>query len=246
MNELVQTILLAFQSGDIVSAEQSCKQYISECKTAYMENLTLDTGTNYVGSVILFSQLCAQEKKPWRALEFLRDIEGCLRFLDDFMQDRQTLSDTYLSVSSAFEYAGDLPATFLYAQKSASLGERRDALEQCAVSLFYLSCRCGKEIPAEVKKHLERILGKESLLDLKSQGEEAAGVCLLFDPVELEDRYRAILFEVEREVDAKLSEETDSDAPFCLRYWRIKKSVLKEHRIDWKSPADCNPGVRFQ
>ena len=33
---------------------------------------------------------------------------------------------------------------------------------------------------------------------------------------------------------------------YCHYYWQAKKSILKEkYGVDWKSPAELNPGIRF-
>ena len=31
----------------------------------------------------------------------------------------------------------------------------------------------------------------------------------------------------------------------CHRYWWRKKELLREKGIDWKSPAEMNPDIRF-
>lgn len=31
----------------------------------------------------------------------------------------------------------------------------------------------------------------------------------------------------------------------CHRYWYRKKELLKEYGIEWKSPAEMNPDIRF-
>ena len=31
----------------------------------------------------------------------------------------------------------------------------------------------------------------------------------------------------------------------CHRFWHRKKELLKERGIDWKSPAELNPDIRF-
>jgi hypothetical protein len=66
------------------------------------------------------------------------------------------------------------------------------------------------------------------------------------DPIEWEDDFLKIRYELEKEVDRSLPNEKD-DLPFCLRYWRCKKRICKEtFSLDWMSPEECNPEISFQ
>ena len=53
---------------------------------------------------------------------------------------------------------------------------------------------------------------------------------------------------IEREVEAKIVAMIGEGGHlgYCHRYWALKKQILKrEYGIDWKSPAELNPGVIF-
>ncbi|GEM_PF-965566 len=64
------------------------------------------------------------------------------------------------------------------------------------------------------------------------------------DPVELTDDYLAIELELERAIRAEIGEPGYKG--YCHRYWSAKKRILREtYHIDWKSPAELNPGVCY-
>ncbi|MBQ4585894.1 MAG: hypothetical protein IJA82_06770 [Clostridia bacterium] len=65
-----------------------------------------------------------------------------------------------------------------------------------------------------------------------------------FDPVELTKEYLAIKDELEALVLKKVGKRRGLG--YCHLYWATKKRILKEkYGIDWKSPAELNPGVLF-
>lgn len=64
------------------------------------------------------------------------------------------------------------------------------------------------------------------------------------DETEYSDYYLLI----EREMETLVRAETGKGGylGFCHEYWTAKKKVLREkYGIDWRSPADRYPGVRF-
>ena len=80
-----------------------------------------------------------------------------------------------------------------------------------------------------------------------------------YDRVELSLKYLLIRRKLEKEVEAELVELIEylnskglhvkryqCGNGLCFDYWSIKKRILKEkYNIEWHSPADLNPRVRF-
>jgi hypothetical protein len=65
------------------------------------------------------------------------------------------------------------------------------------------------------------------------------------DPVEQSEEYKAIWPEVEQKIYARVGGKP-SGMGACFLLWKAKKAILKEdYGIDWKSPAELNPGVKF-
>ncbi|MBP5548718.1 MAG: hypothetical protein J6X58_07515 [Bacteroidales bacterium] len=65
------------------------------------------------------------------------------------------------------------------------------------------------------------------------------------DPIEDTDRFKAVIDDVEKEVDKMLKNKKRCHG-FCHLYWAAKKEVLlKKYGIEWRTPAQMNPGVHF-
>ena len=53
-------------------------------------------------------------------------------------------------------------------------------------------------------------------------------------------------FKQVEEILKKEFENHPLERGFCYTYWKRKKQLLKEmFNINWQSPAELNPGVRF-
>ena len=77
---------------------------------------------------------------------------------------------------------------------------------------------------------------------------EAAVAMFSKDPIDKDPQYAAILDEVDQLATAAHKDlyPEDHGFGFCHNFWRTKKALLKEkYGIDWKSPAEWNPGVIF-
>jgi hypothetical protein len=65
------------------------------------------------------------------------------------------------------------------------------------------------------------------------------------DPVEQTEAYLAI----EDELEEKIAEELEGirrTRGYCFKVWEAKKSILKrDYGIDWKSPGELNPRIKF-
>lgn len=68
---------------------------------------------------------------------------------------------------------------------------------------------------------------------------------LKYDPIENSAEYKAVIKDVEKELD-KLLKNKPKGMGFCHIYWYEKRRILKEkYGIDWKSPSLMNPRVLF-
>ena len=68
---------------------------------------------------------------------------------------------------------------------------------------------------------------------------------LKYDPIEDSAEYKAVIKDVEKELD-KLLKNKPKGMGFCHIYWYEKRRILKEkYGIEWKSPSLMNPRVLF-
>lgn len=67
------------------------------------------------------------------------------------------------------------------------------------------------------------------------------------DPIENTEEFQKVMKKIQPELD-RLNESLDKQGlqlGSCHIYWARKKELLKNHGIDWKTPAECNPYIRF-
>lgn len=68
---------------------------------------------------------------------------------------------------------------------------------------------------------------------------------LKVDPVEYTRQWEDIYYDVEDYLDERFA-NVHRQMGFCFMYWSAKREYLKEHyNIDWHTPSQMNPGVRF-
>lgn len=245
MNQNVNEIIELLEKEAYSDGLLRCADLIDEFKNAFMEQLTVESATDYVGSVILYSRVCAAIKKPWMVFPKLQAAEGALRFLSDFMTDRDTLADSYLSFAESYAYGNYIPEAVRSYMEAARFFETDEKAVEAAYSGFFYQVRFGKSLKADFS-FVEERFGKEAVRGLKNDAKKDAEQQILVDPIEASDDFLQCRFEMEEMTDRTISETDNKDTPFFELYWTTKKDVLKKHfGIEWKTPAEMNPNIRF-
>ena len=67
---------------------------------------------------------------------------------------------------------------------------------------------------------------------------------LKYDPIQNSPEWEEIIYEVEKELDEKFR-GVDRFMGFCHEYWSAKRAALAKRGIEWRSPQQMNPRVRF-
>lgn len=67
---------------------------------------------------------------------------------------------------------------------------------------------------------------------------------LRYDLVQRTPEWEKCIYEVEKECAERLKDQPRGMG-FCHAYWPVKREVLAEHGITWRTPAQMNPKVRF-
>jgi len=67
------------------------------------------------------------------------------------------------------------------------------------------------------------------------------------DPIEVDPNFADVIRQVNEIAEENLLKQgRRRGMGFCHSFWREKKRLFKElHGIDWKSPRELNPSVRF-
>lgn len=67
---------------------------------------------------------------------------------------------------------------------------------------------------------------------------------MLRDPIEKSHEYEKAMVKIAPILDKEFPPEKCGMGT-CYRVWYRKKELLKEEGIEWKSPAEMNPNIRF-
>lgn len=242
----IDRIFQCLESGDIPCGLELSQQFIEEAEIDFMEQLTLNTATRFIASVLLHFRFAELEKKPWKGILNLNRIRGALRFILDFSRDRELISSTFAEVSSKCAYAGLYHDASEYMKKSISSTVSKELLLPRLNEAVYDSFHCA-QVPDEkdfVSLHEDLTFGEVHGAFLNAQN--AISQEIKQDPLEKTDEFLNIRYQLELKIDQILCDSPSDDIPYCIRYWNLKKRILSdEYQIDWHSPKELNPDIRF-
>jgi len=249
VNQKAVDMIRILKEGRFEEGYQRLEKWLSEEEQRFMEELTVNTATDLVSVAVLYCQFSSAEKKPWKAIPVLDRVRGALRFLKDFIADREVLASTLQTVGNHYAYAGFFPEAAEYFSMALQETTEENMAYELAASYLYYHIRSGELINGEVTSRMETRFGKRRAKEMIETARRENEESLLLDPVEHTPEFLKIRFEIEREVDADLSasvEENKATTAFCFSYWSTKKKLLYEKfQIRWKTPAEMNPNVRF-
>ncbi len=241
----VKNLMQLIESGEYESALETCEQFVSHSMTEFMDSLTVETATSFAASAHLYAQICAMIKKPWLAIPKLDSAGGALRFMKDFMTNTEMLCDTYESFATSYAYARFYPEAIGHYEKIAKYTDDKERCMKALKLCYFYEKLFGKEVMEEKNPRAE-FISDDELENIISSAEEEASSQILTDPVEHTDEFLLVRFDVEAKVDKAISMSENIDDPYCLRYWNEKQRILKEEfGIEWKTPAQMNPNIRF-
>ena len=86
---------------------------------------------------------------------------------------------------------------------------------------------------------IEGVLPKAKIDKLAGSAMRRCGFLPKNDPVELTERYLAVIDAVEEKIDRTMT------TGICHEYWALKSMYLEELGIKWSSPAVLNPDIMF-
>lgn len=241
----IKNLMQLVENGSYEAALEKCEQFVSYCLTSFMDELTVESATNFAAAAHLYAQICAFLKKPWLAVPKLESAMGALRFMKDYMTDTETLCDTYESFANAYAYARFYPEAVSCFEKIIEFSGNIERVKSALGSCYFYQKLFGKSILSKDNLGADKLSEKERN-DLILSAEEEADSQILNDPIENTDEFLLIRFDIEAKVDKVLSMSTPSDEPYCARYWNEKQRILKEEfHIEWNTPAQMNPNIRF-
>lgn len=103
-------------------------------------------------------------------------------------------------------------------------------------------CWCSHIIKKELFSPISKLFTSEELLKIMLYPELRS---IKSDPVEYTREWEEIYYDVEEELDRRFANAPKVHG-FCFIYWRAKKELLKDkYGIEWRSPSQMNPRVKF-
>ncbi len=246
-NEKVEAILSLLEEKKFQEGYRFCGELIDSCEVAFAEALTVNTATDFIGSVIIFSQFSNAEKKPWKVIPQLERIRGALRFLEDYISDQSILASTFETVANLYAYSGFYPEAAMSYHKAAVLNTDENESKELFYRAFFYSIRSKGSVHKELIDGGNKKFSSKIISDLIRSAESDFAKELLFDEIERSDAFLSVRYDVEAAVEEALEKGIHSEiSSYCLRYWKVKRSILKErYNISWKSPDLMNPQIRF-
>jgi len=245
--ENTDALIKALNENRIGEGESMTLQLIGLAEQSFMDQLTLETATDLIGVVLLYCEFCSKEKKPWKATVQMERIEGALRFLADFMSDRDFAAKTLYRIASYYAYACFYPEAQRYYELCLDVSPEFDDAEDAVYFALINAFRTGLDSMSEAEMKFEKVLGSDRFRAVFTEAKNAFSSEILRDPLEREERFLKIRYDLEKSVDEFLvNSEEDLSDPFCIRYWNAKKRLLSERfGLEWKTPAEMNPEIQF-
>jgi hypothetical protein len=65
-----------------------------------------------------------------------------------------------------------------------------------------------------------------------------------YDPVEDTEEYKKVIKKVEKELERQMKDWPQGLGQ-CHIYWNLKKRLLAEYGVNWRSPSECNTHIIF-
>ncbi len=142
------------------------------------------------------------------------------------------------SVNASLAYSCLISAYVALAEISELIPEEKDAL----ADILYSAIRArNRYIPDECEDIISlsaSLLGEEAN-SIALRAKEWAKKQIKQDKVELSEEYLDVIDEVEAEIEKRIEFDTPHE------YWSIKRELLEERGIRWRSPAVLNPRTKF-
>lgn len=101
---------------------------------------------------------------------------------------------------------------------------------------------CDYLLKTDLKSAIIKLMTSEELLKIILSPEIGGRKK---DPIEYTTEWEDIYYDVEDELDRRFA-NAPKGRGFCFHYWRAKKELLKDkYDIDWRSPSQMNPRIKF-
>ena len=184
------------------------------------------------GCVLVAEASLREQEDEWEIASLCRMLLKYAAWLEEF----DHMLDSAYSVVSRFEDClMDHPRLKLrLLELELTIVRRIEALHNHDLSY-------AENLEREISRHKRNIhFADNDQLDSIEQ----TGYGLKKDPVEWTARWEEVIDEADRMAEEKLK-GYPRGMGFCFSYWHEREKALRQFGIEWRSPAEMNPRVRF-
>ncbi|MDE5881219.1 MAG: hypothetical protein K2H60_05770 [Muribaculaceae bacterium] len=212
-----------------------------------------DTPSDYYNELLqLYSYLAAaySDMRQYRPIEDIADdVLDLMRHNElswDIMEEpvaeiMDVLDDTV--------YNHDLyEMLILYLNAANNAGELNESMKGWIRKMLKLRILledgrwCDYLLKTDLKSAIVKLMTSEELLKIILSPEISGRKK---DPIEYTTKWEDIYYDVEDELDRRFA-NAPKGRGFCFHYWNAKKELLKDkYDIDWRSPSQMNPRIKF-
>ena len=169
----------------------------------------------------------------WKNAALCREIVKYMPAIIEFEDKRVIAGNVCHRASEALYNHPRLKLRLMELERHAIIGLSDDRAEDLEMGIDPLN--------AEITRYTLNIMAADQKRfdDIENDG------YLRKDPIEWTAEYEDAIAEAEEKAHAELA-DTPRGMGFCFAYWPTLRSILaRDYGIDWHSPAEMNPGVRF-
>lgn len=184
------------------------------------------------GCVLVAEASLREQEGEWEIASLCRVLLKYAAWLEEF---DHMLDSAYRVVSRFEDCLMDHPRLKLRLLKlELTIVRRIEALQDHELSH-------AEDLEREISRHKRNIhFADNDQLDSIEQ----TGYGLKKDPVEWTARWEEVIDEADRMAFANLN-DVSRGMGFCFSYWHEREKALRQFGIEWRSPAEMNPRVRF-
>ncbi len=205
---------------------------------------------------LTFLQLCVLLAEAYDELEDYRPMEELAHVVIRLMYDNMTPVEVYKETiprfcsalgNSVYNHAL-YKVLFMYVRSVLRENPNDESIKPLAKKLLKLNLLLeddpwrAEEWNKEFETAISRLFTQEELTKIMVNPKIGH---LKKDPVEYTRQWEEIYYDLEDELNERF-ESVPRHMGLCFHIWNVKKELLKEkYGINWRSPSQMNPRVRF-
>ncbi|MDE5841190.1 MAG: hypothetical protein K2H49_09745, partial [Muribaculaceae bacterium] len=230
-----------------LKADEIC--FASLIEMLYKENATMSHTADLMQLYTLLAETLDEEKDYIPIKKIAHEVMEMIRInMVPWDVIRETLPRLIDTVNDTVFHHTSYDLHLLLMSKSLDAGDLDEEFKGRARHLLKLrillgdSSRFEWKLDKTLQNGIAKLFTQEELVKIILHPQLGH---LRQDPVEFTYRWEEIYYDVEKRLEERFA-NVHRQRGFCFMYWDAKRELLKdEFGIEWKSPSQMNPHVRF-